>query len=568
MMKKILIGILLLLGAPVLAQSFSPDALLSGKASSDAHVKVFFQDEIDPPKPAFVPSPVTWAPEEPTVSFTTPFGQTYKAYFVTHIPFVGFHMAVSPSGNVFVTEDIYYMSGTPAPTEAVQRSFAKQLTTLTQHQVSPKINILSVQRDGVALPLRLSDSAEAVTVELSEGPETPGLHHYVLSYVLHDSMLWGQQGNALFVSLFGARQPYAIERFAGVVSLPAESTTLDVRFAFGDNNLEADKAVAWRQDEQRLVFRSGRWLPADLDARLSLGVSKKGFVQTSLGERAADAFFASLWALVLLASLALMIGYYAVQIRLSGRTVQDKLYQAKIRQKWLYKPAVMRLVLAKSIDRRTLAGVIFALAQKGMIKVHQKGGIYALTRTEAHRRLPWTERLVLRRLFKGQKKVLLKDISLPSFIKHRLIPCVHLSYGCQYFLLTKQYMLMGGALVILGVVLAALSGGSLSAVLTVLFCLLLAWAVCLHVFFEKSAYRTFLRLLYEQYQAYMSGFSEETPADVLLKNVPFAVALDLTSLFPLKAGQLAWLTTTNKSESLSAVEKAIMQSLLYSKKTG
>ena len=127
---------------------------------------------------------------------------------------------------------------------------------------------------------------------------------------------------------------------------------------------------------------------------------------------------------------------------------------------------------------------------------------------------------------------------------------------------------MGGALVILGVVLAALSGGSLGALLTVLACLLFVWGLCLHLFWEKSAYRTFLRLLYEQYQAYMAGFSEDTPTDVLLKNVPFAVALDLTSLFPLKAEQLTWLTTPNKSDSLSCVEKNIMQNLLYSKKTG
>ena len=567
-MRKLFICVLLLLAAPVWAQGFSPDALLSGQPSPDSHVKVFFQDEIDPPKPAFVPSPVTWSPEEPTVAFSTPFGQTYKAHYVTHIPFVGFHIAVSPSGNVFVTEDIYYMSGNPAPTEALQRSFAKQLTTLTNHQIFPKVKVLSVQRDGVAVPLRIKDNSSVTAVALSDGPETQGLHHYVLSYVLHDSVLWGQQGNALFLSLFGARQPYAIERFAGIVSLPAESTTLDVRFAFGGNNLESDKAVLWQQADQRLIFRSGKWVPAELDARLSLGLSKKGFVQASMGERTADAFFASLWGLVLLACLALMIGYYTLQIRLSGNMVQDKLYQAKIRQKWLYKPAVMRLVLAKSIDRRTLASLIFSLAQKGMVRLQQKGSTYELTRTDVHRRVPWSERLVLKRLFKGQKKVLLKDISLPRFIKHRLIPSVHLSYGCQYFLLTKQYMLMGGALVVLGVVLAALSGGSLSALLTVLFCLLLAWAACLHMFFEKSAYRTFLRLLYEQYQAYMSGFSEETPANVLLKNVPFAVALDLTSLFPLKAEQLTWLTTTNKSDSLSSVEKNIMQSLLYSKKTG
>ena len=73
--------------------------------------------------------------------------------------------------------------------------------------------------------------------------------------------------------------------------------------------------------------------------------------------------------------------------------------------------------------------------------------------------------------------------------------------------------------------------------------------------------------MYEQYQAYMAGFSEDTPTDILLKNVPFAVALDLTSLFPLTAAQLPWLTTSAKSDSLSAVEKNIMQNLLYSKKT-
>ena len=367
--------------------------------------------------------------------------------------------------------------------------------------------------------------------------------------------------------MLGRPQPYAIERFAGLVSLPVEATALDVRFAFGDKNLEADNAVVWKQNQQNILFRSGSWLPADIDARLSVSLSKQGFAQDSVGQRASDAFFESLWLVVLLLCLILMTGYYALQIRLSGNVVQSRVYQAQIRQKWLYKPAVMRLVLAKSIDRRTMACLMMALALKGLIRFQQKGTTYELTRTDAQRSMSWSERLVLRKLFKGQKTVVLKNMALPRFIKRQLIPSVHLAYGCQYFLLTKQYILMGGVLVVLGVVLSMLSGGGWGSLL-VLACLLVAWCLCLHLFFEKSAYRTFLRVLYEQYQAYMSGFSEDTPTDILLKNVPFAVALDLTSLFPLKAGQLAWLTTAHKSDSLSSVEKNIMQNLLYSKKAG
>ena len=568
MLKRILMCLAVcLLACQIKAQSFSVDALLSGKQKSDSNVKVFFQDELEPPQKEFIPTPVKWEPEAPSVAFTTPFGQTYKANYVTHIPFIGFQIAVSPSGRIFVTEDIYYMAAEPAPTEAFQRSFFRQLTTLTQHQILPKITLVGVYRDGAAVPVRLAEDDRGVSLTLSDGPETRGLHHYVITYTLQNSVLWGKQGNALFISLLGSRQPYAVERIAGLVSLPAETSILETRFSFGDNNLETDKAVAFLQDQNQTMFRSNRWLPAEVDVRLSLSMSKEGLVPPDKQGSASNAFFNSLWLFILFICVVLMCGYYVLQIHLSGNTVESKAYLAQVRQRWLYKPAVMRWVLARSVDRRTLACLMFALASKGVIRFHQKGSTYELTRQDTQRNLSLSERLVLRKLFKGKTKVVLKDLSLPKFIKHQLIPSVHLACGGQYFLLTKQYILMGAVLVVLGAVLAAFSGCSLGALFCVIACLLVAWAACLHLFFTKSAYRIFLRILYEQYQSYMAGFSEDTPKEILLKNVPFAVALDLTSLFPLKAGQLPWLTTSEKSDSLSAVEKDVMQNLLYSKKT-
>ena len=570
MIKSLLTCLLFcLLACSVRAQSFSPDAVLFGKAPADSNVKVFFQDELPKKEETtFGPPKVTWSNDAPSVSFPTPFGQVYTAQYITHIPYAAFHISVSPSGGVFVTEDIYFMSGDPAPTEPLQRSFYKNLSSLTQHPVQPKITVLSIERDGALMRPKISEDENTLTVDLSEEPDNRGLHHYVLSYTLRDTLLWGKNGNTLFLSLLGPHQPYNIERIGGQISWPAEAEPLDTRFAYGSNNLEAEKAMAWKEEKRHLFFRSNRWLQADVDVRLSMSLSKNGFVQEPIKDRASDAFFDSLWAFVLLVCLVLMTVYYALQIRLSGNTVQSKTYQALIRQKWVYKPAVMRLVLAKSIDRRMFASLMIALATKGIVHIQQKGQTYELTRADTSRRVSLCEKLVLRKLFKNKKTVLLKDVVLPRFIKRQLIPCVHLTYGGQYFLLTKQYILMGVVLVVLGTLLAAISGGSAGAVCGVAACLLFSWGICLHLFFEKSAYRTFLRILYEQYQAYMAGFSEETSEDILLKNVPFAVALDLTSLFPLQAGQLTWLTTTHKTDSLSVLEKDMMQNLLYSKKTG
>ena len=571
-MIKYLLGCLLccLLASSVQAQSFSPDAVLFGKSSESSNVKVFFQEDEQPKKEetTFGPPKITWSNDAPSVSFSSPFGQVYSAQYVTHIPFVALHISVSPSGGVFVTEDIYFMSGDPAPTEPLRRSFYKSLSSLTHHPVQPKITVLSVERDGALVRPKVSEDAYTLTLDLSAEPDGRGLHHYVVSYTVRDAVLWGKQGNTLFLSLLGAQRPYAIERMAGVVAWPAEVEILDTRFAYGSNNIEAEKQMAWKEGKHELFFRSNKWLPADVDTRLSISLSKNGFVKGQVKEQASDAFFKSLWAFVLLACLVLMTIYYALQIRLSGNTVQSKTYQALIRQRWVYKPAVMRFVLAKSIDRRTFACLMIALATKGIVRIQQKGQTYELTRTDTSRRVSLCERLVLHKLFGRKQKVLLKDVVLPQFIKRHLIPCVHLTYGGQYFLLTKQYILMGAILVVLGTLLSALSGGSVGAVCAVALCLLFSWGLCLHLFFQKSAYRTFLRILYEQYQAYMAGFSEETSEDILLKNVPFAVALDLTSLFPLQAGQLPWLTTSDKTDSLSTLEKDMMQNLLYSKKTG
>lgn len=228
-------------------------------------------------------------PYQPSYTFDikTPFGQKAEASFVPHTTDFTDKIQVLSNGDAVIEETIQFINTRRdyAFERVISKSNADELTLVKATLDNRALSIVADKRP----PLMTVDEMPTAWTIKDSQILSPGVHTYVLTYLLKNAVRTNGQIATVRLSLTGSHWTLPIERFSAVVLLPNKTPLFKQDVLFGANNQKIPETTEVYTDENGNFFLSlNRPLPAYADVKINLDFDKKALETSTFWETLFD----------------------------------------------------------------------------------------------------------------------------------------------------------------------------------------------------------------------------------------------------------------------------------------
>lgn len=522
-----------------------------------------------PQEPGFVPMPSSWRPDIERVLVQTPTKETISVPFVTHVPYFMIKAQFLSDGDALVTETIQFILPKGEKASFDERIYENQIERKDGSFQQIVRQFLEVKHNELALSYSLVEGEKQSILRFIDAmPFEAGVHTYQISYLIKDAVSYDLSRNEIFISFLGKSFPFLIERLVIWLDLPKFTPIASAEVLFGQNNLAVPSLGSFLKDRQgNLVFKMEGILPIHTDVRLDVWTEKGTFQEPLWSDQLLNMLYRHLWLWIMGIGSLLIWLYYRISAAFSKKELQTKEFQNKMALRVVYAPALMRFVLMKKVDNRTVLALILSLANKGYLKIKPVNKDFLFMKEKGNSSLTRSEKALYSFLFAHRRKEVLQSaLSFKPFMAARLRPALLKEARAQFFRFVAAYEMMG--VLLMSFCLWALYYGGASFVQgnITLVVLGIVFAFGWHYFKKKSVYSAYLVSQYEKYTAYLQGeavqsLSKTKQEQFYVKKMPYVAALDLKE--DAFANKPVWYLQNKSEFSLTEFSKAFLNNLLH-----
>ena len=322
-------------------------------------------------KEEFTPLKANWKPEVEYVQVPSLFGGVLKVPYVTHIPSFFVYANVLDDKSIVVTEKISLIL-TQQQRVPFSRSYENVLNDVQGNKVVQNVNFLWAKYNGTQILPVIKQEETKTVFSFFEGDVLPsGVHLFELSYILPNAIQINGNTSYLFFSSLGSELSYLTERFQIFLAYPSDTSFVQADILFGQNNQKVeDAADIFIDDKSHLMFNVKGILPAFADVRLKVIADAKGFVNLPFSEKLDDGlFYNNGFIVVILISILLFLYFRFSALDLIDRRIESS-YLSEIRSRLNFDIGLLRYLLVKKIDEKTLLSYVLYLVGKKEVNIH------------------------------------------------------------------------------------------------------------------------------------------------------------------------------------------------------
>ena len=479
---------------------------------------IILGDKKETPPEKFSPMQAVWNPEIPRISIKTPFQKEASVPYVLHIPYFFINIQLLTDRSAIVSEYVQIVVPPKTPVRPFYRSYLTKVKDALGREHTFNPTFLSFKQNGTSVPFSLVQSDEKIQIKfVADKTFHPSVYTYEVSYLLPDAVRKVNDGYGLFLSLLGNDIPYLTENLVVRLDFPKFTPILKADVTFGTENLKHPTAAYFvKEGDQALILKSRGVYPNGLDVRVNIEMGSGTFEEKTIGQILFDTLFKNMALGVTVLGMIFLVVYYILAAYLSWKEIKRPHFRKKIK----FRPAVMRHLLLKKVDYKTLFGAFIDLIERKRILIEKKGKDYILTPQKGKLKQPCEERAILKHLLKRKTKlseIRTKDIL--SFLQ-RIVRCVERRSLYRFYL----WPFLTG-IILIGVcefILLSKVGASSKTALWSLMWLTVTFVLSWRYFKKHNAYPAYLRDAYEKEWAYLSDLPNKNG-----KNLAFYASMDV-----------------------------------------
>ncbi len=356
---------------------------------------------------------------------------------------------VRRNGDLLVTETIVVHAEGRQIRRGIYRDFPTRYRTADGGQRVIEFEVLEVLRDGKPEPHHRRQRGNGVRVYI--GSENvylePGFYEYQLTYRSSRQLGFFDEFDELYWNVTGNDWAFQIDEASARITLPAAAD--DIR-SDGYTGFAGERGKDFsfaRIGDRQFQFETQYPLRPGQGLTIALGWPKGLVDEPTAAQRRAWFYQDHQAEILLLGGSLLLLVYYLIAWRMTGRDPQAGIIIPRYRPPNGYSPASMRYVEQMGYDNKCFTAAIISLASKDALTISEVDGDFSLTRND------WTppdlapgENEVLTGLFGDDSRSLRIEQGNHSTLsraqrKHRR--SLKRDYNRKYFTLNRWWVIPG-----------------------------------------------------------------------------------------------------------------------------
>jgi uncharacterized membrane protein YgcG len=379
---------------------------------------------------------------------------------------LNFHsdITVNPDGSMDVRETIKVRAEGEQIKRGIYRDFPTRYKDRLNNQYVVGFELREALRDGKPEPHHTESLSNGIRIYFGEKSVflNPGEYTYTLGYKTTRQLGFFQDHDELYWNVTGNGWAFPIDEASATVTLPRgvhrDAVLLD---GYTGPQGSLGKAFKWSVDgESRADFRTTK--PLDPEEGLTIVVSwPKGFIAEPTRDMKIQWFLEDNLN-VIVASLGLLVIflYYVVAWFLVGRDPAGGVIMPLYEPPQGFSPAAVRYLSEMGFDHRIFAAAVINMAVKKFLTIHDKEGVYTLTKGQGQKTLLSPEEAsAADKLFSNSDKVELQNTNHARIggALEALKTSLRLSMEKIYFFTNRRYLIPGLVMSVLVLIVAGLS---------------------------------------------------------------------------------------------------------------
>lgn len=499
---------------------FSADNIISVPLGSSATIQggqaiVFTQPETHKGEES-IPLLPEWKPDIGQVQITSFAGQVLQVPNMTHIPSFFVYVQVLEDKSAVITERISLVLDKQQNIPFI-RSYPLTLKDVSSDLLSRNVEFLRANYNGEEFVPNILQSDDKLQLFFFDDVGlASGVHLFEISYLVKDAVVVEGNTSRLFLPVLGADLPYLTERLQVLITYPQNVAFSKAKAYFGPNNQVVDEAYdVYMNENEHLVYKVKGIIPYFADLRLEVIGNAKGFENTSISEKIDDGILNNnAVILALFVGLILFLYFHFSALDLHDREIESR-YLAKVRSRLKYDLGVLRYLLVKKTDSKTiLAYVLYLFSKKAIdIRFNAQKQIILLRKKVSN----LSERKILHFLFSFKSARL--NVSKFSLTEKKIKGFITSLIRLQILKIVYREVFIGLFLSVFGIFILSCLNTTEEKIFTAGLIIVVAFIVsCLH-FIRKGNFELLLKKLFTEYIQLPHQAEKRFILDVALDNV-------------------------------------------------